>query len=176
MNQTGKGTDRVFFFKTLNFVWLENSASTSILDEPSLLWMVSWRPRLLQIFLLHPFSFLPSCTRSTEAFGNSICRPPQTASVTFSPATILWTMAKGADKIAILIECLFPLIKSLHHYDPGDDISYETIYLFHLQPLSLSDSHSFHLSYLKLCCKFGSEDDSAYQAAWRPHIEILWHD
>lgn len=68
-------------------------------------------------------------------------------------------------KKVLLIECLFPLIKCLHHYDPGDDIAYKTIYLFHLQPLSPSDFLSFHLSYLKLCCKFGSENDFAYQAA-----------
>ena len=39
-------------------------------------------------------------------------------------------------------------------------------------PLSLS----FHLSYLKLCCKFGTVNDYAYRPARRPPIEILWHD
>lgn len=41
---------------------------------------------------------------------------------------------------------------------------------------ALSLSRSFHLSYLKLCCKFGTVNDYAYRPARRPHIEILWHD
>lgn len=48
------------------------------------------------------------------------------------------------------------------------------VFICSICPLSLSLSP--HLSYLKLCRKFGTVSDYAYRPAHRPHIKILWHD
>lgn len=51
-------------------------------------------------------------------------------------------------------------------------MSNKELFICSICPLPLSP----HLSYLKLCCKFGTVNDYAYRPARRPHIKILWHD